>query len=48
MGQNQKRKTEERLEILLLEGLNSGIPTQLTEQDWDNIRQVVRLKIQTH
>lgn len=46
MSQNQKRKTKERVEILLLKGLNSGIPTPLTEQDWDDIRQLVRLKIQ--
>ena len=37
-----------RLEIFLLESLNSGIATPLTEQDWDNIRQVVWLRIQEH
>ncbi|MDJ0733368.1 MAG: type II toxin-antitoxin system ParD family antitoxin [Nostocaceae cyanobacterium] len=44
--QDQKRKAKERLENLLLEGLNSGNATPLTEQDWDDIRQAVRSKVQ--
>jgi antitoxin ParD1/3/4 len=44
--QDQKRKAKERLETLLLEGLNSGSATPLTEQDWDEIRSSVRLKVQ--
>jgi antitoxin ParD1/3/4 len=40
--QDQKRHAQERLESLLLEGLNSGTTTPLTEQDWEEIRQVVR------
>ncbi len=43
--QDQKRKAEERLQTLLLEGLNSGNATPLTDQDWDDIRQAVRKKI---
>jgi antitoxin ParD1/3/4 len=43
--QDQKRKAEERLQALLLEGLNSGSATPLTDQDWDDIRQAVRKKI---
>ena len=44
--QDQKCKDKERLEALLLEGLNSGNATPLTEQDWKDIRQAVRSKIQ--
>ncbi|MEM7554813.1 MAG: type II toxin-antitoxin system ParD family antitoxin [Cyanobacteria bacterium P01_A01_bin.84] len=44
--QDQKRKDKERLETLLLEGLNSGSATPLTEQDWNDIRQAVRSKVQ--
>ncbi len=43
---DQKRKANEHLETLLLEGLNSGSATSLTEQDWDGIRQAVRAKVQ--
>ena len=45
MSQNQKRNTVQRLETLLLDGLNSGIATPLTEQNWNCIRQAVRLKV---
>ncbi|MEO1185440.1 MAG: type II toxin-antitoxin system ParD family antitoxin [Cyanobacteria bacterium J06636_27] len=44
--QDQKRRDKEYLETLLLEGLNSGSATPLTEQDWDDIRQAVRSKVQ--
>lgn len=43
--QDQKRKAQERLESLLLEGLDSGFTTPMTAQDWEQIRQVVREKI---
>ncbi|BAY29324.1 putative addiction module antidote protein, CopG/Arc/MetJ family [Nostoc carneum NIES-2107] len=43
--QDQKRKAEERLQTLLLEGLNSGTATPLTDQDWNDIRQAVQKKI---
>lgn len=33
------RKNEERLEKLLLEGLDSGLATPMTREDWDEIRQ---------
>lgn len=42
---DQKRKAQERLEVLLLEGLNSGTATGITAQDWQDIRQTVRKKI---
>ncbi len=36
--EDQKRKTEEKVEALLLEGLNSGTATPLTKKDWEEIR----------
>lgn len=42
---DQKRKAQERLEVLLLEGLNSGTATGITAQDWQDIRQTVRKRI---
>ena len=35
---DQKRKAGERLEALLLQGLDSGNATQLTKKDWSRIR----------
>jgi antitoxin ParD1/3/4 len=43
--QDQKRKAQERLEVLLLEGLNSGMTSPMTEQDWEDIRRVVRERV---
>jgi antitoxin ParD1/3/4 len=43
--QDQKRKAKERLETLLLEGLESGAATAMTEQDWEDIRKTVRQKV---
>lgn len=39
---DQKRKDNERLEALLLEGLQSGAATPITDKDWQDIRQAVR------
>lgn len=36
--QNVTYISEERLEAMLLEGLNSGTPTEMTPQDWEEIR----------
>jgi len=47
--QDQKRKAAERLETMLLEGLDSGSSTPITQKDWEEIRQSVRdrlLKLQ--
>jgi len=41
---DQKRKAADRLESLLLEGLNSGM-TPLTKKDWDAIRAEVRARL---
>ncbi|NJR23333.1 MAG: type II toxin-antitoxin system ParD family antitoxin [Richelia sp. CSU_2_1] len=41
--QDQKRKTaKERVEELLLEALDSGEASPMTDVDWENIRQTVR------
>ena len=41
----QKRKAQEKLEALLLEGLDSGPSTPMTPQDWQDIRQEVRKRV---
>jgi antitoxin ParD1/3/4 len=46
--QDRKRKAKEHLEALLLEGLDSGSATAMTDRDWEDIRQVVRDKIVQH
>jgi antitoxin ParD1/3/4 len=40
--EDQKQKAEKELEALLLEGLASGAPMELTPEDWNHIRQEVR------
>jgi len=35
---DEKRKAQEKLEALLLDGIQSSEPTQMTRQDWDEIR----------
>jgi antitoxin ParD1/3/4 len=35
---DEKRKAQEKLEKLLMEGIQSGGPTEMTRQDWDDIR----------
>ena len=36
--EDQKRKAREHLEGLLLEGLESGPATEMTDDDWDEMR----------
>ena len=43
--QDQKQKAQERLEVLLLEGLDSGTATPMNAEDWENIRQSVREQV---
>jgi antitoxin ParD1/3/4 len=43
--QDQKQKANERLQTMLLEGLNSGNATEMTAQDWEDIRQTVSERI---
>lgn len=46
--QDQKRQAAECLETMLLEGLNSGNPTEMTPDDWEDIRQAVQERIAKH
>ena len=34
----EKRASQEKLEALLLEGIQSGQPSEMTRQDWEDIR----------
>lgn len=43
--QDQKQRAKERLETMLIEGLNSGDATEMTAQEWEDIRQAVRERI---
>ena len=36
--QDEKRRAQEKLETLLLEGLESGAATEMTKRDWEEIR----------
>lgn len=36
---DQRRKAEEKLEALLLDGLNSGPAKLMTKKDWEGIKQ---------
>jgi antitoxin ParD1/3/4 len=38
LRENQKRRAEERLEALLLEGLHSGEPVEITPEFWERKR----------
>ena len=42
---DKKRKATERVEEMLLEGLSSGTATQMTDEDWEDVRQAVREKM---
>jgi antitoxin ParD1/3/4 len=35
---DEKRKEQGRLEALLMEGIQSGAPTEMTRQDWSELR----------
>ncbi|UKO99896.1 type II toxin-antitoxin system ParD family antitoxin [Nostoc sp. UHCC 0870] len=43
--QDQKQRAKQRLETMLLEGLNSGNATEMTAQDWEDIHQAVQERI---
>ena len=38
LRQDQKQRTEDKLETLLLEGLESGEPIEITPEYWENKR----------
>ncbi len=42
--EDQKREAEDKLEALLLEGLDSGDSKEMTQKDWDDIQQALRKK----
>ena len=35
---DEKRKAQDKLETLLMEGIQSGEPTEMTRKDWTDIR----------
>ncbi len=35
---DEKRKAHDKLEALLMEGIQSSEPTEMTRRDWDDIR----------
>ncbi len=35
---DEKRKAQEKLETMLMEGIQSGEPSEMTRQDWADIR----------
>ena len=39
--EDQKRKAQEKLEALLIEGLASGPPAEMTKEDWRRLREQV-------
>ncbi|BAT53262.1 putative addiction module antidote protein, CopG/Arc/MetJ family [Nostoc sp. NIES-3756] len=43
--QDKKHRAKEHLETMLIEGLNSRDATEMTTQDWEDIRQAVRERI---
>ncbi|MEW5855945.1 MAG: type II toxin-antitoxin system ParD family antitoxin [Cyanobacteriota bacterium] len=43
--QDRARKAKERLESLLLEGLEFAPATPMTDQDWENVCQAIRDRI---
>jgi antitoxin ParD1/3/4 len=45
---DEKRKAEERLETLLLEGLESGEESELTKQDFEDIRREALAQLKRH
>jgi antitoxin ParD1/3/4 len=44
--EDEKRKAQEKLEAMLMEGVQSGGPTELTSQDWADIRQEALRKVE--
>ncbi len=43
---DEKRKAQEKLEALLLEGLQSGDSTEMTRADWEEIRREAMARIE--
>jgi len=45
--EDEKRKAQEKLESLLMEGIQSGRPTEMTRQDWAEIRREALKQFET-
>jgi antitoxin ParD1/3/4 len=43
----EKRRAQENLEALLMEGLGSGAPTAMTPRDWEEIRRQALARIRS-
>ena len=43
--EDEKRKTQAKLEALLMEGIQSGESTEMTAQDWEDIRREALARI---
>jgi antitoxin ParD1/3/4 len=43
--QDEKRRAQEKLEAMLLEGVRSGDATLMTNEDWKEIRETAMAKI---
>ena len=44
---DEKRKAQEKLEILLMEGIKSGKPTEMIRHDWEDIRREALKQFET-
>lgn len=44
---DEKRKAQEKLEALLVEGIQSGAATEMTAQDWTDIRTEALKKLES-
>ena len=42
LRQDQKRRAQEKLEAMLLEGINSGPPIEVTPEFWEQKRKLIR------
>jgi len=45
LREEQKRQAQEKLEGMLLEGLDSGPMTPMTRKDWDDVRREGRKRL---
>lgn len=43
--EQQKERAREQLEEKIAEGLNSGDPVEVTQEDWDELRKDLRQKL---
>ncbi len=46
--EDEKRKAQTKLDALLLEGIQSGDPTEMTRQDWEDIRRQALVRLKAH